>query len=346
MRAPGPPPSIAPAFIRILERCLRVRTLRLSAACAAALVLLASAAGAQIQLPAPVGHVNDFAHVIPPEQAARMEAVIEQVRERSRGEIVVVTLPSLQGHSRDEVALQIGREWKVGNAGEVGDTLRGTGTVILVVPSEHQWKIEVGTRTSTFVTAAQAGQIGREQMVPAFRAGDFGTGILNGVTAVAQRYAEHGGFSIGDAPAGPKISPAMAAQAARDAAAPEQADGYRMWIVFMLFVVAGAAFFAYLGRSPGKDSPYAIPRRQAKGQRTAYRQPGDGGPDYFSSPSLSSDPGGGLFGGSTEDDAQRRSASYDPTPSFDFGSSSSDSGGSTDFGGGGDFSGGGSGGDW
>ncbi|MEX0912471.1 MAG: TPM domain-containing protein, partial [Gemmatimonadota bacterium] len=89
-------------------------------------------AEAQLQLPSPVGYVNDFAGVIPDADAQRMERLIDEVRAKSGGEIVVVTLPSLEGRTRDEVALQIGREWAIGRVGEPGDAARNTGAVILV----------------------------------------------------------------------------------------------------------------------------------------------------------------------------------------------------------------------
>jgi len=67
------------------------------------LVLLLGGPGAaqQLRLPEPVGYVNDFAGVISPEQRARIEAVIAEVRAKSGGEIVVVTLRSLEGRSID-----------------------------------------------------------------------------------------------------------------------------------------------------------------------------------------------------------------------------------------------------
>jgi len=49
---------------------------------------------AQIALPAPTGYVNDFAHVLDPAAVRRMEALIAEVREKTRGDIAVVTLAS------------------------------------------------------------------------------------------------------------------------------------------------------------------------------------------------------------------------------------------------------------
>jgi uncharacterized protein len=174
-------------------------------ACALAL----TPARAQLQLPAPVGYVNDFANVIDAAHRDSMQAVIDEVRAKSGGEIVVVTLPSLQGRSRDEVALQIGREWKVGQKGEPGDPMRNTGTIILVSMQDRAWKIETGDRTITFITAAEAGRIGRDLMVPELQAGNVGRGIYLAVAAVAQKYAQQFHFELSPSfqPPAPQLQP-------------------------------------------------------------------------------------------------------------------------------------------
>src|SRR3954468_20754889 len=90
----------------------------------------------QLQVPAPIGFVNDFANVIPAENAARIQRIVEDVRAKSGGDIAVVTLPDLKGRDKADVARQIGRGWKVGSAGKPGDPARNVGVVILVVPKE------------------------------------------------------------------------------------------------------------------------------------------------------------------------------------------------------------------
>lgn len=172
----------------------------------AAALLLAAAAlalprtlGAQIDLPAPRGYVNDFANVIGPAYQDSLQAVIDDVRGKSGGEIVVVTLPSLQGRDRDEVALQIGREWGVGKKGGPTDAGRNTGVIVLVSMQDRKWKIETGTGTMTFIPAAEAGRIGRDLMVPALQAGNPGAGILHAVQAIAQAYATQYRFTLSPA---------------------------------------------------------------------------------------------------------------------------------------------------
>jgi len=166
-------------------------------------------AAAQLQLPAPVGYVNDFANVIDPAYRDSMLAVIDDVREKSGGEIVVVTLPSLQGRSRDEVALQIGREWKVGQKGEAGDRMRNTGTIVLVSIQDRKYKIETGDRVMTFLTAAEVGRIGRDLLVPELQRGNPGRGIYLAVAALGQAYAQEFNFQLAPTiqPPAPQVQP-------------------------------------------------------------------------------------------------------------------------------------------
>src|SRR5687768_14923236 len=129
------------------------------------LAAIAQQSPAQIQLPRPTGFINDFANVIPDQAESEILRIIEEVRQKSGGEITVVTLPSLEGRTRDEVALQILREWGVGRSGQAGDRARNSGVVVLVVPKETSptgrgdLKIELGYGTNTFITAAEAGAI-------------------------------------------------------------------------------------------------------------------------------------------------------------------------------------------
>src|SRR5919108_3306810 len=80
-----------------------------------------------IQVPQPRGYVNDFANVIPAASASRIERIIDDVRAKSGGEIVVVTLPDVGQRDVADVAREIGRQWKVGRAGKPGDPARNNG---------------------------------------------------------------------------------------------------------------------------------------------------------------------------------------------------------------------------
>ncbi len=153
------------------------------------------------QIPAPTGLVNDFAHVLQPETVSRMERIAQDVRGKSRGEITIVTLPDIGDNAVEEVALQIGRQWKVGKIGNPGDPTRNAGAVILLVPKETSGDgrghcfIATGRGAEGFITDADAGDICREA-TPAFMAKDYSTGLELVTLRTAQRFADEFHFSL------------------------------------------------------------------------------------------------------------------------------------------------------
>jgi uncharacterized protein len=100
-----------------------------------------------------------------------------------------------------DVALRIGREWKVGSLAAIGDRSRNAGTVILVVPKETSsdgrgaCRVETGQGAEGFITDATAGEICREA-IPAFQQRDYGAGLELITQRVAQRYAQEFNFAL------------------------------------------------------------------------------------------------------------------------------------------------------
>ncbi len=152
-------------------------------------------------IPPPQGLVNDFAHVLSPASASLMERVAQDVRDKSKGEIAVVTLADLAGRDPADVARRIGREWKVGNMAAIGDRSRNAGVVILLVPKETSGdgrgycRVETGQGAEGFITDATSGEICREA-TPAFQQRDYSTALSLVTLRVAQRFATEFGFAL------------------------------------------------------------------------------------------------------------------------------------------------------
>ena len=196
---------------------------------------LGAALAQELTIPPPRGLVNDFANVIPADQAQRIERLATLVRERSRGEIAVVTLPDIGARNAGDIALRIGREWKVGANTSIGDAARNAGVVILVVPKEtssdgsgHVF-ISTGQGTEGFLTDGTTGDIRREA-TPLLQRKDYGTAIELMTQRVAERYAANFGFTLDDAA---RIPPAAAQE--NDS---RSGGKFPPGIFFLLFVVA------------------------------------------------------------------------------------------------------------
>jgi uncharacterized protein len=156
---------------------------------------------AGVQIPQPVGLVNDFARVIPAGSVPLIEQMAQDVRTKSKGEITIVTLSDIGQRAVADVALQIGRDWKVGKIGNPGDPTRNAGAVILIVPKEsssdghgHCW-ISTGKGAEGFITDADAGDICREA-TPFFRQRDYGGAITLVTYRVTERFAREFGFTL------------------------------------------------------------------------------------------------------------------------------------------------------
>ena len=155
----------------------------------------------QVSVPPPRGFVNDFAGVLDPASIRHMEAVIAEVREKTRGEIAVVTLSDIDDRSASDVALQIGRQWGVGAKGDAGDRSKNLGVVVLLVPRKNHQPgtgdvfIAIGRGAEGFLTDARAGRM-RDAMLPALGAEEYGKGLALGVDLIAQAFATEFGVTL------------------------------------------------------------------------------------------------------------------------------------------------------
>src|SRR3990172_3488712 len=154
----------------------------LSAIAAVLIILTASAGTCAEKLPSPQGYVSDFAGVIDPADKASLEAYLRELEAKTTAEVAVVTVPELGGFADvEEYAVELFRAWGVGKKGQ------DNGVLILLSIRERRARIEVGYGLEGAITDGTAGVIIREVMVPYFKAGQYGKGILAGAQAVAER---------------------------------------------------------------------------------------------------------------------------------------------------------------
>lgn len=160
----------------------------------------------QLTFPAPRGYVNDFASVLDPASVAHMNAVIAEVREKTRGEITVVTLADIDDRAPADVALEIGRQWGVGAKGEAGDPAKNLGVVVLLVPLKNHRPgtgrvfIATGRGAEGFLPDARVGRI-RDAMTSDLAREAYGDGLARGVDLLAQAFAQQFGVTLSGAPA-------------------------------------------------------------------------------------------------------------------------------------------------
>ncbi|EAX46845.1 protein of unknown function DUF477 [Thermosinus carboxydivorans Nor1] len=150
-------------------------------------LLIAAVAWAQPQIPpAPTSsiYIQDYAGVVSAETKARINSLGSQLAAKTKAQVVVVTVKSLQGASIEDYALEILRRWGV------GDKTLNNGVVVLVAIGDRQSRIEVGYGLEGALPDAKTGRIQDEYMIPYFQRGDYDKGILNGYLALVGEVAK------------------------------------------------------------------------------------------------------------------------------------------------------------
>ncbi|MGM0767261.1 MAG: TPM domain-containing protein [Pseudomonadota bacterium] len=144
--------------------------------------LMASHALAQSgpDFPELTGRVVDNADMLPEKAEARLGGMLEAHEQGTSEQVVVVTLPNLQGYPIEEYGYQLGRHWGIGQEGE------DNGALLIVAEDERRIRIEVGYGLEGRLTDAASATIINQVITPAFRAGDIPSGIVNGAEAMLQ----------------------------------------------------------------------------------------------------------------------------------------------------------------
>lgn len=146
---------------------------------AAALLLLAAAAlAAEPVFPALTGRVVDDAGILSANTRSRLDASLAQHEQQTGQQLVVVTLPSLQGYTIEDFGYQLGRRWGIGQKGH------DNGALLIVAPKERKVRIEVGYGLEGTLTDAQSRIIIEQVILPQFRRGDFDAGVSDGAAAI------------------------------------------------------------------------------------------------------------------------------------------------------------------
>jgi uncharacterized protein len=137
--------------------------------------LCAAAALAAANFPPLTGRVVDQANILSPVTVADLERKLANLEQKSRIQLVVATVPSLDGEEIEPYANGLFRAWKLGEAKE------NNGALLLVAPKERRVRIEVGYGLEGTLTDAVSSIIISNAIAPRFKAGDFNGGVTRGV---------------------------------------------------------------------------------------------------------------------------------------------------------------------
>ena len=125
-------------------------------------------------LPAPTGMVNDYANIIDDTIQAQIEQKLRDFKAKTNPniEMAVVTVKTTGERPIFDYTLAVARGWKIGDKGATNSSL-----LLLVAVDDKKYFTQVSGGLQDELPDGLVGQLQRQNLVPAFRAGNYGKGI-------------------------------------------------------------------------------------------------------------------------------------------------------------------------
>jgi uncharacterized protein len=174
-----------------------------------------------LSVPPLKGYVNDNANILSAGSRNAITAMLKNFDLRTGNEVVVLTIPSLEGDPLEDFSIRVAEQWKIGKK------KKDNGVIFLVAQKDRKVRIEVGYGLEGVLTDAQCSRIIRNVIVPHFRKGDYAGGINAGLQAILGAIGQQG-------------------PAAQGAVVPKQAKSTASGLLMMLFMFF--LFFSRFGR--------------------------------------------------------------------------------------------------
>ena len=124
------------------------------------------------------GRVVDAAGIIDPSERQKLTQKLADYEAKSSDQVVVVTVPSLNGEDIETYSNRLFRAWALGQKQE------NNGILLVVAPNDRKVRIEVGYGLEGVMTDALSSVIINGSIIPEFRTGDYSKGIAQGVDGI------------------------------------------------------------------------------------------------------------------------------------------------------------------
>jgi uncharacterized protein len=226
---------------------------------------------AALEAPAMNGPVNDLANLLSAQEKSQLGDYLTAVNNQTGVQVAVLTVPSLEGDSLEAFSIRVAGKWKLGQKD------KDNGVLLLVSMQEKSVRIEVGYGLEGELTDMKSGLIIRNVIVPEFKKGNYGEGIIAGVKNIV-------GITTGDA--------TIVSQAVQNPNAGSGSDGISAGVFFFIFflIILLMGLGRRGGRGGGSGLLWGVLLGSFLGSGRSDRGGGFGGGGGFSG-------GGGSFGG-------------------------------------------------
>lgn len=242
-----------------------------------------------LNIPKPPGediYVQDHAFMLSNEVKEDMLKMSSVLKDLTSAELVVVTVPSMDGRSIEEYALNLFRQWGI------GDKDARNGVLLLIAREEREARIEVGYGLEGAITDGKAGAI-LDEMITYFQVDNYNEGVATAYSLLLNEIAVEYNIEADQIFEG--------AQAIRPVGLQEPISFVDIIkIIGLLFLVFITIIFA-LSKLTGKNLFRLLALLLWKFGRGGYGGPTYGGPPYMGGMGrgYGSGPSNNPFGGSS-----------------------------------------------
>ena len=131
--------------------------------------------------PTLTGRVVDAANIIPDGEEAALDAKLKALEDTTDRQLVVATIPSLEGYPIDDYANRLFRSWAL------GQKETDNGVLLLVAPNDRKVRIEVGYGLEPILTDAWSSVVINTLIIPQFKVENYSTGIDRGANMIIKQ---------------------------------------------------------------------------------------------------------------------------------------------------------------
>lgn len=176
--------------------------------------------------------VNDFAHVIDPENLSRMEALAREVLQKTGTAVVVVTVATIGINEEASLyANGLYKAWGIGKKGE------DKGMLIFLAVKERKIRIETGYGVEGILPDGLVGEILDKYVVPQLKTGHYGKALYNAMYACSAYIAKDAGAQL------------SGSSVPSQAEAPRRKKGINVFALIIFLIVAVLLLGTKAGRS-------------------------------------------------------------------------------------------------
>ena len=138
-----------------------------------------AAHAAEVIPPVPAQWFNDYAQVVSPATAARLNQTLQDFERETSSQIVVAIFRKMESASSiEDYTTRVAQAWKVGQQS------KKNGVVLFVFVQDRKMFIQVGYGLEGALPDATCKRIIEEEIKPRFRNNDFDGGLSAGVAAI------------------------------------------------------------------------------------------------------------------------------------------------------------------